>query len=304
MKPTISFACLLSFMLALLMVAGNARADANADLTAAVQTLGRINGQALACKHTAASTRVKTLMIGRVPKTRDFGELFETATTNAFLAQGGTPCPSAAALAVEIELATRPLAVPNPHQLVVSAEAPEVGINPRYLLQATNGRAIMDGDFRDRFQLITFGYTFCPDICPTTLLEMTAILKQLGDQAHRVQPIFISVDPERDTAKHLHEYLGFFDSRIIGATGSAELVASAARNFKVRYEKVTDSHAAPGNYAMDHSAGMYLLAPGGQFITKFAYGMPLADIVSRLTSELKARVDHAAPVAPAAPAKP
>jgi protein SCO1/2 len=304
MKPSLCFACLLSAMLALLLATGHARADANTDLTAAVQTLGRISGQALACKHVAVATRVKTLMISRVPKTREFGEMFETATTKAFLSQGGTPCPSVAALTVDVELATRSLAVPNPHQLVAGPETPEVGVNPRYLLQATNGRSIMDSDFRDRFQLITFGYTFCPDICPTTLLEMTAVLKQLGDQAHRVQPIFISVDPERDTAKHLHEYVGFFDPRIIGATGSAELVSRAARNFKVRYEKVIDPQAAPGNYAVDHSAGMYLLAPGGQFITKFAYGMPVADIVSRLTSELRTRVDPAVTLSPVVPAKP
>lgn len=292
MNPSILTAALLIGMLSLATLAGNVRAmDDGAQLETTIKTLGRINGQALACQHKEVAARVKAIMITRVPKTREFGELFENATTAAFLEQGGNTvgCPSRPALTVELEFASRPLAVPSPHQLAASEETPETGINPRYLLQASNGRAIMDGDFSDRFQLITFGYTFCPDICPTTLLEMTAILKELGDQAKQVQPIFISVDPERDTLKHLHEYLAFFDARIIGATGSAELVKSAAKNFKVRYEKVADPRGSPQHYAVDHSAGMYLLAPGGQFITKFAYGMPVADIVARLKSELQLR---------------
>jgi protein SCO1/2 len=168
-------------------------------------------------------------------------------------------------------------------------EAPDVGINPRYLLQAANGRAIMDGDFRHQFQLITFGYTFCPDVCPTTLLEMAEILKQLGPRAAQVQPLFFSVDPERDTLEQLRNYVDFFDKRIIPATGKPELVRRAAENFKVRYEKVAAPGADPANYAVDHSAGMFLLAPGGQFIAKFPYGTPVADIVARLRQEIALR---------------
>ncbi|MEW6514527.1 MAG: SCO family protein [Pseudomonadota bacterium] len=267
-------------------------ASADADpLRAAVAALGNINGRALACGHTEVVSRAKAIVIARVAKTRELGEAFEQATSAAFLAQGQqkTACPPRAVLAVELEVAARPLNPPNAHQLAATPETPEVGINPRYLLQAANGRAVMDGDFKDRFQLITFGYTYCPDICPTTLLEMAAVLKQLGDDAAKVQALFISVDPERDTLALLRTYTEFFDARILGATGSPELVKRAADNFKVRYERVIDPRLNPAHYAVDHSAGMYLLSPGGQFLTKFPYGKPVGEIVARLREEIARR---------------
>jgi len=287
MKPHLSAYLMIATLLAFLLLAGQAQAE-SPDLTPAVQALGRINGQALACQHKAVASRIKGLMITRVPKTRELGEQFEQATSAAFLEYGqGAACPPAVALTVELERAVKPLAPPPSHANANTAEQPEQGFNPRYLLQATNGKALMDGDFRDRFQLIAFGYTFCPDICPTTLLEMAALLKELGEQAHHVQPVFISVDPGRDTPQHLRQYLDFFDPRIIGATGSAELVKRAADNFKVKYEKVSEPGADPNHYAMDHSAGMFLMAPGGQLVVKFAYGTPVADMTTRLKHELE-----------------
>ena len=162
----------------------------------------------------------------------------------------------------------------------------DVGIVPRYLLQDPNGRAISHEEFRGRFQLIAFGYTYCPDICPTTLVEMAEVLKQLGDRAARVQAIFISVDPERDTGKVLQTYTEFFDPRILGLTGSPALVRRAADNFKIRYAKVRE----PGNdnYAVDHSAGMILLGPDGEFIKKFAFATRVDNIVRALEEILAA----------------
>lgn len=284
------------FALFPLAAALHAEPDA-ATLDAAVDAIGRINGQALACGHREVSLRARNIIVARVPKIREYGERFEQATSTAFLAAGGdtAACPPLAALTVELETTARPLAPPSTHQYIATPETPDAGLNPRYLLQATNGRAITDSDFRDRFQLITFGYTFCPDICPTTLLEMAAVMKQLGDQAGRVQPIFFSLDPERDTPKHLHQYIAFFDSRIIGATGSAELVRRTAENFKVRFEKVPDPKGAPAHYAIDHTAGMYLLAPGGQFLAKFPYGTPVADITARIGAELVTRATTTKP---------
>lgn len=152
-------------------------------------------------------------------------------------------------------------------------------IVPRYLLQDVNGRAVTPEDFHGYFQLLAFGYTFCPDICPTTLSEMAVVLKELGPLANRLRPIFISVDPERDTLKVLREYTAFFDARIIGMTGSPALVSRAAQNFKVRYQKVPKED---GNYAVDHSAGMYLLGPDGAFLKKFAYGTPAGEIAEAI----------------------
>ena len=158
----------------------------------------------------------------------------------------------------------------------------DTGINPRYLLQDPNGRSVTSEDFRGHFQLIAFGYTFCPDICPTTLVEMAGILKQLGDKAGRVQAIFISVDPERDTGQVLKTYTEFFDPRILGLTGSPALVRRAADNFRIRYAKVRTPGTDPGSYAIDHSAGLILLGPDGTFIKKFAYATPVAEIAGQV----------------------
>lgn len=285
---TLAPALAVAMAIALPIPAASSEAD---PLQAAVTALGNINGRALACGHSEVVSRAKAIVIARVVKTRELGEVFEKATSAAFLAQvqRKAECPSRAALTVELEVAARPFNPPNAHQLSATPDTPEVGINPRYLLQAANGRAVMDGDFKDRFQLITFGYTFCPDICPTTLLEMAAVLKQLGDEANKVQALFISVDPERDTLALLRTYTEFFDARILGATGSPELVKRAADNFKVRYEKVIDPKVNPAHYAVDHSAGMYLLSPGGQFLTKFPYGKPVDEIVTRLREEIARR---------------
>jgi protein SCO1/2 len=162
-------------------------------------------------------------------------------------------------------------------------------IIPRYLLQAPNGRSISNEDFRGRFQLISFGYTYCPDICPTTLVEMAEILKQLGDKAARIQPIFISVDPERDTGKILKTYTEFFDPRILGLTASPALVRRAADNFKIRYAKVREPGTDPDRYAVDHSAGMILLGPDGAFIKKFAFATPAVEISAQIEAFIDSR---------------
>jgi len=187
------------------------------------------------------------------------------------------------ALLLAALLCSSPAAAQSAHDLLAGETR---GINPRYLLQDPNGRSVTSEDFRGRFQLITFGYTYCPDVCPTTLVEMAAVLRQLGDQADRLQPIFITVDPERDTAKVLKTYTEFFDPRILGLTGSPALVRRAADNFRIRYAKVHE----PGsdNYAVDHSAGMILLGPDGQFIRKFAFATPVDEIAAQLLEVLGA----------------
>ncbi|MDP2784938.1 MAG: SCO family protein [Sulfurimicrobium sp.] len=161
-------------------------------------------------------------------------------------------------------------------------EQPEAGIIPRYLLMNTKGRAVTQQDFPGKFQLIAFGYTFCPDICPTTLAEMSLIMNKLGDRADRLQPIFVTVDPERDTPEKLSQYTVFFHPRIIGLTGSPELVRRVADNFKVRYQKHLEPGAAADRYSVDHSAGMYLLGPDGSYLGKFAYGTLPTEAAERI----------------------
>ena len=123
-----------------------------------------VNGIALACGHKDTIARAKALMIMRVPKTREYGEIFEQASNDSFLAQSVKKgwCPGRATLSVQLETAARALPAAPSHQAITETAAPDVGVNPKYLLQDTNGRAFMDSEFRGRFQLIAFGYTFCP----------------------------------------------------------------------------------------------------------------------------------------------
>lgn len=169
----------------------------------------------------------------------------------------------------------------------VSGQPGLVEIRPRYMLMDTRRRLIMDEFFLDRFQLISFGYTGCPSVCPGTLATMTAVLAKLGPLAEQIQPIFISVDPERDTPEVLGEYVANFDKRIMGLTGSPALIAGVARNFKVTYAKHLEPGQAAGDYSMDHSVGMYLIGPDGRFLTKFGYSTAAEDIEQRLRERIE-----------------
>lgn len=188
-------------------------------------------------------------------------------------------------------LASAPALASDPHADL----APEAGeatglveVNPRYLLMDTSGRAILDEYFAGRFQLIAFGYTSCPSVCPSTLAAMTLIMGQLGKLAGQVQPIFISVDPERDKPDVLERYTRNFDPRIMGLTGSPDLIRRAADHFKASYAKHLEPGAAPSDYSMDHSVGMYLVGPDGRFLTKYGYSASAADIAERLRVRIEA----------------
>lgn len=155
-------------------------------------------------------------------------------------------------------------------------------IAPRYLLMGTNGRSVTSEDFRGRLQLIAFGFVSCPDVCPTTLLEMSHVLAAMGARAQHLQPIFITVDPQRDTAQVLGAYIQGFDARILGLTGPIDLVRRAAENFKVQFAKVQEPGANPDVYTMDHTSGMFLLGPDGSLVAKFGYGAPVAEVSERV----------------------
>lgn len=254
----------------------------------AVRDLGRLNGLTLACGQKEAASWVRVLMLNHAPKTRAYGEAYEEGTQESFLAHGkGMPCPASAELNGRLdEIARRLKAVlPVAGQVPAGHNAGESVPNavvPRYLLQDPNGRAVTNEDFLGRFQLIAFGYTSCPDVCPTTLLEMKEVLKHLGDKASQLQPIFITVDPERDSAQVMREYTSAFDPRILGLRGSEDLTRRAAAEFRVRYEKVRDPAAPPGSYTVDHSAGMILLGPDGRAVVRFAYATPAQKVAERI----------------------
>jgi protein SCO1/2 len=117
-------------------------------------------------------------------------------------------------------------------------------------------------DYRGKAIVMFFGFTQCPDVCPTTMVEMGEVLKKMGAQAERVQVLFITVDPERDTQQMLSQYVPAFDARFVGLTGTLEEVAQVARDFKVFYEKVPTANGK--SYTMDHFAGMYAFDPQGR----------------------------------------
>jgi protein SCO1/2 len=171
------------------------------------------------------------------------------------------------------------------HTAPVQDAAP---LMPRYLLMDVQGRAVTHEDFRRRFQLVSFGFVSCPDVCPTTLLEFKHVLELLGDKAPRLQPIFITVDPERDTRAVLRDYTAAFDPRILALTGSPDLIRRAADSFRIQYEKVREPGAAPDNYTMNHTAGMVLLDGQGRFVARFAYAMPAAEIAQRIRAAMGA----------------
>lgn len=116
-------------------------------------------------------------------------------------------------------------------------------------------------DFRGKAVIVFFGFTRCPDVCPSTMAELKAVLGQLGDDARRVQVLFITVDPERDTQALLSQYVPAFDPSFLGLYGDLKATANVAREFKVFYQKVPGSR--PDNYSMDHTAASYVFDPQG-----------------------------------------
>lgn len=133
-----------------------------------------------------------------------------------------------------------------------------------------NGQTRALADFRGKAVAVFFGYTHCPDVCPTTLSDFAAALQQLGPLADRVQVIFVTVDPERDTPNLLRDYVPAFDPRFLGAYTDAESLARMAREFKVVYQKT--SVKAEGDYLIDHSAGTYVYDPQGRLRLLMPYG--------------------------------
>jgi protein SCO1/2 len=129
-------------------------------------------------------------------------------------------------------------------------------------LTAPDGKPRRLADFRGKAVVMFFGYTQCPDVCPTTLAALADAMKKLGPDADRVQVLFVTIDPERDTPALLSQYVPAFDPRFLGLYGDADATARTAKEFKIIYQKVPG--AAPGSYTMDHSAGTYIFDPQGR----------------------------------------
>ncbi len=155
-----------------------------------------------------------------------------------------------------------------------------------FTLTSHRGETVTEHDFAGRYRLMYFGFTFCPDICPTDLAEMAAALDSLpAEQAERIAPIFISVDPERDTPEVLAGHMPLFSDRLIGLTGTPEAVKQAAEAFKVYYAK--QPTADEDFYLVDHSAFIYLMGPEGEPISLIRHDAGVADIAAELQRVLE-----------------
>ena len=173
------------------------------------------------------------------------------------------------------------LLVANPQggQPVQSSGAALIG-GP-FSLVGADGKPVTDRDFRGRYMLIFFGFTHCPDICPAELQVIAQALEQLGDKAKTVVPIFITLDPERDTPEAMANYVKSFGPNFVGLTGSPEAIAAAAKAYRVAYSKV-ENKASADDYSVDHSALAYLIDPEGRYVTHFSYGLSADQMAEKL----------------------
>jgi protein SCO1 len=152
-----------------------------------------------------------------------------------------------------------------------TASAALSGIGGHFLLTTSAGRPVTDRSFPGKWLLVYFGYTFCPDACPTALNALATALDELGPLAAEIQPIFITVDPERDTPQVVADYAKAFDSRIVGLSGTQKQIAAATKEFRVYYKV-----RSLGNdeYAIDHSSFIYVINPQGQVIELLTGNLP------------------------------
>ncbi|WP_420346027.1 SCO family protein [Pelagibius sp.] len=180
---------------------------------------------------------------------------------------------------------------PQAPRQIVSGETQVSGqalIGGPFTLTDHNGQRRSDADFQGRYMMIFFGYTFCPDICPTTLTTVTQGLDILAEtesaKAAAVTPVFVSVDPERDTTEALADYVSHFHPSMVAMTGSPEEVAVAAKAYRAFYKKVEVDDAS--DYLVDHSPIVYLMGPDGAYLTHFNHLTTAEEIAAGLSKQV------------------
>ncbi len=153
-----------------------------------------------------------------------------------------------------------------------------------FTLVSTNGENVSDQSYRGKWLLIFFGYTFCPDACPTALNNISVALEALGSDANKLQPLFITVDPQRDTREVIGEYLKSFDSRIVGLTGTQAQVDSVVKEYRVY--AASQKTESGDDYLVSHSAYVYLMNPQGTFVNVISGGASGEEIAAWLRKEM------------------
>ncbi|HID44531.1 MAG TPA: redoxin domain-containing protein [Chromatiaceae bacterium] len=170
---------------------------------------------------------------------------------------------------------------------VSAAENQQANIGGRFMLTDHNGNMVTEEDMKGKYQLIYFGYTFCPDVCPTSLSVLMTALKKFDPEAKRIQPYFITVDPRRDTQEAMGDYVRYFGKHLIGLRGTPAMTERVIKEFGVIAQKVVEDPSKPEKYLIDHTASLYLMAPDGRFITKFAHGITPSQLVEKLKEYMK-----------------
>ncbi|MGH9807928.1 MAG: SCO family protein [Terriglobia bacterium] len=170
-------------------------------------------------------------------------------------------------------------------QVFASASSGKALIGGPFTLTDQNGKQVTDKDFRGRFMLVYFGFTFCPDVCPSALQVMAAALDKLGPKAAKITPIFITIDPERDTPDKMAQYVQSFDPRLVGLTGTPEEIAAVTKEYRVYAKKVDDPKSTAG-YTMDHSSIIYVMGPDGSYRTHFTHTTNVDAMAARLAKML------------------
>jgi len=172
----------------------------------------------------------------------------------------------------------------------------EADIGGPFTLTDHHGKPVTDKTYRGQYLMIYFGYGYCPDVCPTELANMANAMDLLGGKAAQVTPLFITVDPERDTAQFLADYVVAFHPRLVGLTGTPAQIAMVAKEYKVYYAKSRKSAGA--DYLMDHTSFVYLMGPDGNFLTMFrgqTNPKAIAETVERFMAEIpKVGLRHSA----------
>lgn len=161
---------------------------------------------------------------------------------------------------------------------------PQVG--GAFELVAHTGQTVTNADFSGKYMLMFFGFTFCPDVCPTELQVMTSALEELGPLADKIQPIFVTIDPERDTPDAMAQYVAHFHPSLMGLTGTSEQISQVAKAYRVYYKRVEDPSSA-AEYTMDHSAVVYLMGPDGAFLKHYGGATSPEDMAKSLKKYVK-----------------
>lgn len=154
-----------------------------------------------------------------------------------------------------------------------------------FTLTDAQGQIRRTADFKGKFLLVYFGFTRCPAVCPTTLLTVANAVADLGVKADRIQTIFITLDPERDTPALVAEYVSHFGGDILGLSGTPPQIKDAADHYKVYYAKVADPNPELG-YVIDHSSFLYLIGPKGEFVTHFPHNIAQSLLTEKLNVEI------------------